>query len=55
MAHPDEAKGRIKKAAGELTGDDELKREGTVDKASGKMKDAVGDMADKAKETIRKD
>ena len=38
----DDAKGRLKKAGGEITGDDSLKREGEVDKASGKVKDAVG-------------
>ena len=37
----DEAKGRVKEAAGALTGNDDLKREGKVDKASGKIKDAV--------------
>lgn len=43
----DEAKGRIKKAVGELTDNDELKDEGTVDKASGKVKDAVDNVKDK--------
>jgi len=51
----DEGKGRLKVAAGELTGDDELKNEGKVDKASGKVKGAVGGAADKAKEALRKD
>jgi uncharacterized protein YjbJ (UPF0337 family) len=47
----DEAKGRAKRAVGELTGDDDLKREGSVDKAAGKVKDAVDRVADKAKST----
>lgn len=47
----DEAKGRTKRAAGELTGDDDLKREGSVDKAAGKVKHAVDKVADKAKNT----
>jgi uncharacterized protein YjbJ (UPF0337 family) len=51
----DEAKGRVKEAAGDLTGDDELKNEGKVDRASGKVKDAVGGIADKAKDLLRKD
>jgi uncharacterized protein YjbJ (UPF0337 family) len=51
----DEAKGRVKEAAGDLTGDDELKSEGKVDRASGKVKDAVGGLADKAKHLLRKD
>lgn len=51
----DEAKGRVKEAAGDLTGDQELKDEGKVDRASGKVKDAVGAVADKAKNLLRKD
>jgi uncharacterized protein YjbJ (UPF0337 family) len=51
----DETKGRVKEAAGDLTGDDELKSEGKVDRASGKVKDAVGGIADKAKNLLRKD
>lgn len=51
----DEAKGRIKEAAGDLTGDDSLKNEGKVDRASGSVKDKVGDAADKIKNTLRRD
>jgi uncharacterized protein YjbJ (UPF0337 family) len=51
----DETKGRIKEAAGDLTGDQELKDEGKVDRTSGKVKDAVGGVADKAKDLLRKD
>ncbi len=51
----DETKGRVKEAAGDLTGDQELKNEGKVDRASGKLKDAVGGAADKAKGVLRKD
>lgn len=45
----DKAKGRVKEAAGTLTGDDELKNEGKVDKATGHVKDAVDTVADKIK------
>ena len=45
----DDAKGRVKKAAGDLTGNDDLQREGKVDQATGKAKGAVGGAADKAK------
>lgn len=48
----DEAKGRIKEAAGDLTGDDSLKNEGKVDRAAGSVKDAVGDAADKVKDVV---
>lgn len=51
----DETKGRVKQAAGDLTGDKDLKNEGKVDKASGKTKGAVGDVADKAKDILHKD
>jgi uncharacterized protein YjbJ (UPF0337 family) len=48
----DEAKGRAKQAAGDLTDDKDLKREGKVDEAEGKAKKKVDDLADKAKETL---
>ena len=50
----DQAKGRIKKAVGELTDDKDLKREGDIDKASGKVKEATEKIADKARGAIRK-
>jgi uncharacterized protein YjbJ (UPF0337 family) len=49
----DEAKGRVKEAAGSLTDDDSLKNEGKVDKATGSVKDKVGDASDKVKDVIR--
>ena len=51
----DEAKGRVKEAAGDLSGDDGLKREGKVDRASGSVKDKVGDASDKLKDAVNKD
>lgn len=51
----DDAKGRLKEAGGDLTGDKDLQREGKVDQASGKVKDAVGDAADKAKDLLNRD
>ena len=51
----DDLKGRAKEAAGDLTDDDSLKNEGKVDRASGSVKDKVGDAADKAKDVLRKD
>lgn len=50
----DDLKGRTKAAAGDLTGDDDLKREGKVDQASGAIKDKVGEVADKVKDVFRK-
>jgi uncharacterized protein YjbJ (UPF0337 family) len=43
----DEAKGRVKEAAGSLTGDKDLKNEGRVDQAKSSVKDAVDKVADK--------
>ncbi|MEA2717943.1 MAG: hypothetical protein QOI99_2260 [Actinomycetota bacterium] len=43
----DEAKGRIKEAAGDLTDDDDLKAEGKIDQGKGKVKGFVDDVADK--------
>ena len=53
MANMDEAKGRVKEAAGDLTGDQDLKNEGKVDKAAGSVKETVGDMADKVKDVFK--
>ncbi len=44
----DEAKGRVKQAAGDLTDDPDLKREGKVDEGAGKLKDKL----DKAKDWV---
>ena len=51
----DKAKGRVKEAGGDLTGDRELKNEGKVDKAEGTVKDKADDVADKAKDIVGKD
>ncbi|HEV2774474.1 MAG TPA: CsbD family protein [Solirubrobacteraceae bacterium] len=51
----DEAKGRLKEAAGDLTGDKDLKNEGKVDRGAGKAKDAVGGIAGKVKGLLRRD
>ena len=48
----DNAKGKVKEAAGDLTDDQSLKNEGKVDKASGSIKDAVGGAANKVKDVV---
>jgi uncharacterized protein YjbJ (UPF0337 family) len=48
----DEAKGRAKQAAGDLTDDEKLKREGKVDRASSSVKEKIDAVADKVKDTI---
>jgi uncharacterized protein YjbJ (UPF0337 family) len=54
-ANADDMKGRAKRAAGEVTGDDDLKREGTVDKATGKVKDAADKVSEKARNAVNRD
>ncbi len=51
----DSLKGDVKELGGDLTGDDSLKREGKVDKATGSVKDALGGAADKAKDVVNPD
>jgi uncharacterized protein YjbJ (UPF0337 family) len=51
----DEAKGRVKEAAGDLTDDKDLKREGKIDRATGDVKEKVGDASDKIKDTVTSD
>ena len=49
----DELKGRVKEAAGALTGDARLKREGQLDQTVGKVKQTADKMIDKVKDTVR--
>ena len=51
----DEAKGRVKEAAGDLTDDKDLKREGKIDRATSDVKEKVGDTADKVKDSVTSD
>ncbi len=48
----DEIKGRTKEAAGAVTDDDKLRREGKVDQAAGKTKQAAEKTVDKVKDTF---
>jgi uncharacterized protein YjbJ (UPF0337 family) len=50
--HVDDAKGRVKEAAGALSGDDELKREGKADQAVASVKDATDKVADTVKDAV---
>jgi uncharacterized protein YjbJ (UPF0337 family) len=51
----DEATGRMKEAAGDLSGDKDLQREGEVEQTEGKVKGAVDSAADKAKNALDRD
>ena len=50
----DVVKGRIKEAAGTLTGNDKLRAEGKTDQAVGKTKQAVQKTADTVKKAVKK-
>ncbi|MBS0533207.1 MAG: CsbD family protein [Proteobacteria bacterium] len=47
-----QAKGKVKEAAGELTGDAKLQGEGKADQVEGKVQNAVGGAKDKIKEAL---
>ena len=51
----DEAKGRVKEAVGDVTGNDKVKNEGKADRVAGKVKDKVDGAVDKVKEVLHKD
>jgi uncharacterized protein YjbJ (UPF0337 family) len=48
----DEGKGRLKEAAGSLTGDQDLKHEGKADQAKASVKDKVDKAAEKVKDLL---
>jgi uncharacterized protein YjbJ (UPF0337 family) len=49
----DEMKGRVKEAAGALTDNEKMKREGKIDQAAGKTKQAVDKVIDKTKRAVQ--
>lgn len=49
----DEVKGRVKEAAGALTDDKKLKRQGKTDQAVGKIKQKAEKLIDKARRALR--
>jgi uncharacterized protein YjbJ (UPF0337 family) len=46
-------KGRVKEAAGVLTGDAKLKREGQLDQAAGRVKQKAEKVIDRVKNAVR--
>jgi uncharacterized protein YjbJ (UPF0337 family) len=46
--------GKVKEAAGKVTGDAKLQADGKADQAAGSVKNAVGGMADAARDAVRK-
>ena len=55
VRNTDDAKGRLKEAAGDISGDKDLQREGKVDQAGGKAKAGVEKLTDKVKDLLHKD
>jgi uncharacterized protein YjbJ (UPF0337 family) len=51
----DQIKGRVKEAAGAITDNDKLRRDGKIDQAAGKAKQAVDKVVDKAKKVLKRD
>jgi uncharacterized protein YjbJ (UPF0337 family) len=51
----DAIKGRVKEAAGALSDDDQMRREGKVDQAAGKVKQTAEKAVDNAKELVQGD
>jgi uncharacterized protein YjbJ (UPF0337 family) len=57
----DQMKGRVKEAVGDLTDDDDLKRDGKTDRLTGEAKEKLGDakeavegVIDKAKDAVQR-
>lgn len=48
----DQAKGSLKKAAGDVLGDQKLKSEGVADKAKGKAESAIGGAKDAVRDAL---
>ena len=52
MPNKDEVKGRAKQAAGIVTGNKDLEREGKTDRAAGRVKEVLGDLKEKAEDAV---
>jgi uncharacterized protein YjbJ (UPF0337 family) len=49
----DQVKGRLKEAAGAITDNDKLRRDGKLDQTAGKTKEAIERIVDKTKKAIK--
>lgn len=49
----DDLKGRAKEAAGDLTDNDDLKREGKIDRGAANVKEKVKDAVDKVRDKVQ--
>jgi len=48
----DQVTGRVKQAVGDLTGNEQLKKEGQADESAGKAKDVLQGIEDKAEDLV---
>jgi uncharacterized protein YjbJ (UPF0337 family) len=51
--HVDETKGKAKSAIGDMTGDEQTQSEGQADQVTGKIKQGVADLKDKANDVVK--
>jgi uncharacterized protein YjbJ (UPF0337 family) len=51
----EEVKGRVKEAAGVMTNDEHLTKEGRLDQASGKIKQATEKVVNKVRDAVKDD
>jgi uncharacterized protein YjbJ (UPF0337 family) len=49
----DQAKGRMKEKVGEMTDDEQLEREGKIERKAGEAKERAGDAVDAAKDKAK--
>ena len=54
MDNKDQAKGKIKQAVGDLTDNEDLKREGKLDEKAGEAKELLENVKDKAEDLVDK-
>ena len=54
MENKDQVKGKVKQAVGDLTGNEDLKKEGKADEKAGEVKEFLGDVQDKAEDLVDK-
>lgn len=52
MDNKDQMKGKAKQAVGDLTGNEDLKKEGKADEKAGEVKEFVEDVKDKADDLV---
>lgn len=51
-AKADKVKGRLKEAAGALTGDEKLKKSGKLDQAAGEVKETLDKVVDETRDLL---